>query len=66
MSILGATAYITHYPCINCCKLLIASGVSQIIYDEDYKNDPLVAELINESNIVNINCIKILINSDPQ
>ena len=65
MSIFGATAYITHYPCINCCKLLIASGVSHIIYDEDYKNDPLVAELIDESNVVDICCIKTPTNSAP-
>ena len=44
-------AYITHYPCINCCKILLASGISTIIYDEDYKNDNLVTELCNEANI---------------
>lgn len=47
----NSTAYITHYPCINCCKILLASGINTIIYDEDYKNDPLVAELCNEANI---------------
>ena len=26
-----ATAYITHYPCINCFKILIASGIKNII-----------------------------------
>ena len=34
--------YITHYPCINCMKLLCASGVSKIHYIDDYKNDVLV------------------------
>ena len=47
----NSTAYITHYPCINCCKILLASGVKTIIYDEDYKNDSLVTELCNEANI---------------
>ena len=47
----NSTAYITHYPCINCCKILLASGISTIIYDEDYKNDNLVTELCNEANI---------------
>ena len=65
VSCLGSTAYITHYPCINCCKLLIASGVTHIIYDEDYKNDQLVAELIDESNVVDICCIKTPTNSAP-
>lgn len=47
----NATAYITHYPCINCCKILLASGIKKIIYDEDYKNDELVSELCSEANI---------------
>jgi dCMP deaminase len=35
-------AYITHYPCINCMKMLCAAGVKTIKYIEDYKNDELV------------------------
>ena len=31
----GATAYITHYPCINCMKILCASGISHIKYIDD-------------------------------
>lgn len=38
----GATAYVTHYPCIICCRLLLASGIKEIRYLEDYKNDKLV------------------------
>ena len=38
----GCTAYITHYPCIICCRLLLASGVSEIKYIHDYRNDNLV------------------------
>lgn len=41
----GATAYITHYPCLLCFKILIASGISKIIYLHDYKNDPIVSEM---------------------
>jgi len=47
----GATAYITHYPCINCIKILISAGVISVKYNEDYHNDPLVALLIKQSNI---------------
>lgn len=39
----GATAYITHYPCIICCRMLLASGIKEIKYIHDYKNDPLVS-----------------------
>jgi len=38
----GATAYITHFPCIMCCRLLLASGIIHIKYLNDYKNDSLV------------------------
>jgi dCMP deaminase len=46
-----ATIYITHYPCINCFKSIVASGIKTIIYYSDYKNDELVAELAKENNI---------------
>ena len=42
VSCLDATAYITHYPCIICCRLLLASGIKEIKYLENYKNDELV------------------------
>tara|TARA_Y100000389_G_C17448560_1_gene513181 strand:- start:467 stop:874 length:408 start_codon:yes stop_codon:yes gene_type:complete len=45
----GTTAYVTHYPCVNCCKILIASGISEIKYINDYKNDPLVCKLIKNT-----------------
>ena len=38
----GATAYITHYPCIICTRLLLASGIQEIKYIEEYKVDELV------------------------
>ena len=47
----GAIAYITHYPCINCFKILASSGIKQIYYKNDYRNYPLVSELANESSI---------------
>ncbi len=36
------TAYITHYPCIICCRMLLASGITAIKYINDYRNDELV------------------------
>ena len=46
-----STAYITHYPCINCAKILAAAGITSIKYHCDYKNDELVPELLQLSNI---------------
>lgn len=46
-----AVIYITHYPCINCCKAILASGIKKIYYIEDYKNDDNVEKLCNYKNV---------------
>ena len=52
-----STAYITHFPCINCAKILAAAGIKQIKYYEDYKNDSLVNTILLQAGI---SIIKIL------
>ena len=44
-------AYITHYPCINCAKSLIACGVSAVKYNKDYRNDEISTRLLNEAHV---------------
>ena len=44
-------AYITHYPCIHCCLLLLASGIKEIKYIDDYKNDELVEKFTSQLKI---------------
>jgi len=39
----GTIAYITHYPCIICTRMLLAAGIKEINYIHDYKNDVLVS-----------------------
>ena len=51
ISVAGATAYITHFPCIHCAKLLAASGITKIIFGADYNNDELVAVLLHEADV---------------
>jgi dCMP deaminase len=51
VSIKHAAVYITHYPCINCCKILAASKINRIIYLKDYNNDPMVAEILHDCKI---------------
>jgi len=51
VSVNGATAYVTHFPCVNCTKIFAAAGVRAVKYHLNYKNDPLVAELLHESRI---------------
>jgi dCMP deaminase len=47
----GGVAYVTHFPCINCAKILAAAGIAQIRYREDYNNDPLVVPLLTDANV---------------
>lgn len=47
----GCQAYVTHYPCIGCAKILAAAGIAEIKYREDYSNDPLVAPLLAEAGV---------------
>jgi dCMP deaminase len=51
VSINGGIAYVTHFPCINCFKILSASGIKTIIYGEDYRNLDLVYKLAEQTNI---------------
>ena len=51
VSCAGSTAYITHYPCIICTRLMLSSGISEINYIFDYKNDELVQEFCNQMNV---------------
>ena len=51
VSIENTTIYVTHRPCINCTKFIISSGITNIKYLEDYRNDELADELLNASKI---------------
>ena len=52
VSCYGCEAYITHYPCFNCMKLMVSCGICKINYINDYKNDELVEKLANDVNII--------------
>ena len=48
----NATCYITHYPCINCAKILAASGIKTIKYNESYReNDSLVTDILASAKV---------------
>ena len=50
-SVNNSIAYITHYPCINCFKILAAAGIKTILYLNDYKNDTLVEHMIKDREL---------------
>ena len=47
----GCIAYITHYPCIICARILLACGIKEIKYINDYKNDDLVEIFCDQMNV---------------
>lgn len=50
-SVEGCVAYVTHYPCINCAKILASSGIAEVRYRSDYNNDPMVEALLTEAGV---------------
>jgi dCMP deaminase len=51
ISVEGCVAYVTHYPCVNCAKMLAAAGIAEVRYRTDYQNDPLVARLLADAKV---------------
>ena len=59
-SLENAKIYVTHYPCINCFRSIAACGIKEIIFLNDYNNNPIIEDLANDSSII----IKKLIKKD--
>ena len=55
-SLVAASLYCTHHPCIICAKLLTQVGVSMIIYETPYA-DRLSAEFLAEAGIA-VRCLQ--------
>ncbi len=51
ISVKGAKAYITHFPCLNCTKALIQAGISKIYYKNAYRVDEYAIELLKKNDI---------------
>ncbi|GAB1490127.1 ComE operon protein 2 [Opitutaceae bacterium] len=47
----GGVAYVTHFPCINCAKILASAGIAEIRYREDYHNDAFVIPLLADAGV---------------
>lgn len=46
----GATIYITLMPCFDCAKLMIQSGITRVVYKEEYR-DPTGVNLLTRAGI---------------
>jgi dCMP deaminase len=47
----GAEIYVTHFPCLQCTKSIIQSGIKAVYYAQDYKNHPYALELLEQANV---------------
>ena len=47
----GATAYVTHYPCISCAHALIAHGIRRIVYRESYRANDVTALVLSSAGV---------------
>lgn len=47
----GAEMYVTHFPCLHCCKAIIQSGITAVYYAQDYKNHPYAIELFQQAGV---------------
>ncbi len=46
-----AEIYVTHFPCVNCTKAIIQSGIKKVYYAKDYKNHPYALELFQSAEV---------------
>lgn len=51
VSLSGAKIYITHYPCLNCFKVIASCEIKDIVYLSDYNNSPIVSQLASDSGV---------------
>lgn len=47
----NADIYVTHFPCLQCCKAIVQAGIKTVYYACDYKNHPYAMELFAQANI---------------
>ena len=45
VSVDGCTAFVTHTPCVNCAKTLVAAGITRVVYKVAYGNDAVEDEI---------------------
>ncbi|MBF0776712.1 deoxycytidylate deaminase [Streptococcus azizii] len=46
----GFTAYVTHFPCLNCSKQLLQVGCKRVVYINEYRIDDYAKYLYREKN----------------
>jgi dCMP deaminase len=47
----GTEIFVSHFPCLRCCKDIIGAGIKKVHYAHDYKNDPYALELFEKAGV---------------
>ena len=47
----GAIIYVTHQPCFICAKTIINAGISEIVYDKEYRDDRSI-DFLNQAEVM--------------
>jgi len=42
----GATLYATHFPCWECCKLIVRADIRRVVYDIEYRVDDEAMQML--------------------
>ncbi len=50
LSLLGATLYCTHQPCVICSKMIVNAGIKKVWYKNSYPDD-FSLEILNKGNV---------------
>ena len=52
IAVKGATLYTTYSPCLQCAKMIINAGISEVIYYQHYTIDDVSLALLREAGVV--------------
>ena len=47
-----ATIYVTLSPCLTCAKMIINSGIKEVVYDEEYKFTPQTKDILTQAGVI--------------
>lgn len=47
----GATCYVTHFPCMNCAKVLVNAGIVRLVYGVSYRIDPISVQFLEGARV---------------
>lgn len=52
ISIKDSTIYTTYSPCLMCAKMIINSGIKEVVYNENYSIDSTSSRILREAGVI--------------